>query len=200
MPFCLFPCVFMPLPFTTLIPFFFFFHSLFDDVSAFRSVLESWQSWNRTISLEKKVKIDRVWSFDDHIPVDSCLQPCCVSAFPNDSSRFLPFYFTWNFRAEWARVMFISRCVTSKWSNIFKLSARPCRLSQQYQEVELYKVTLSPGSRPWRPGSIFILGVRRAEWLRAESLWRGQAIYRHKALNKWKPTKHKAPKFWNFGN
>lgn len=110
--------------------------------------------------------------------------PCRVSAFPNDSSRVLPFYLPWNFRTDWVRVMFVSRCVTSKWSNIFKLSTRPCKLSQQYQEVDLDKIILSVGGRSWRPGNIFILGVQGAEWDRTEILWRGQAICRHKALNK----------------
>lgn len=56
-PFFLFPCAFMPLPFSTLTPFFLFLLPLFQDVSAFRSVLESWQSWNGTTSLEKSQRL-----------------------------------------------------------------------------------------------------------------------------------------------
>lgn len=126
--------------------------------------------------------------------------PCCVSAFPNNSSRVLPFYFPWNFRIDWACVTFVSCCVTSKWSNIFKLSTRPCKLSQQYQEVKLDKILLSVRGRCWQPSCSFILGVQGPEWDRTESLWRGQAIYTHKDLKKQNPIKHKTPKLRNFGN
>lgn len=128
--------------------------------------------WNNLVG--KKSKAAKVWSFDDHIPVNS--PPCCVSFFPNGSSRILPFYFPWNFRTDWVHVTFISCCVTAKRSNILRLRTRPCKFSHQHQEADLKKKIFSFGKRSWRPESIFILNGQGAEWNRTKSPWREQAI------------------------
>lgn len=119
--------------------------------------------------------------------------PCCISAFPNDNSGVLPFYFPWNFGTDWVHMTFISCCVTPKWSNIFKLSTRPCKLSQQ--EVDLDKIICQLGVDPKDLAASSSMGLR---WVSGT----GQRVLGENKLAKDTELRIKAqdPKLWNFRN
>lgn len=126
--------------------------------------------------------------------------PCCVSAFPSDSNRDLPFYFPWNFGTDWVHMTFVSRCVTSKWSNIFKLSTRPCKRSQQYQEVDLDKIICQLRVDLEDLAASSSVGLRGMSGTGQRVLGENKLSTDTKLWISIKRTKYKTPKLWNFGN